>query len=39
MDIYGAIVGKAIYSGKIDLNEAIKIINKESSRWANIGAI
>ncbi|WP_434304683.1 1-(5-phosphoribosyl)-5-[(5-phosphoribosylamino)methylideneamino]imidazole-4-carboxamide isomerase [Clostridium botulinum] len=32
MDIYGAIVGKAIYSGNIDLNEAIKIINKESSR-------
>lgn len=32
MDIHGAIVGKAIYSGNIDLNEAIKIINKESSR-------
>ncbi len=30
MDIYGAIVGKAIYSGNIDLKEAIKIINKES---------
>ncbi|MBY6756686.1 1-(5-phosphoribosyl)-5-[(5-phosphoribosylamino)methylideneamino]imidazole-4-carboxamide isomerase [Clostridium botulinum] len=29
MDIYGAIVGKAIYSGNINLNEAIKIINKE----------
>ncbi len=32
MDIYGAIVGKAIYSGNINLNEAIKIINKRSSK-------
>ncbi|KGO13790.1 1-(5-phosphoribosyl)-5-[(5-phosphoribosylamino)methylideneamino]imidazole-4-carboxamide isomerase [Clostridium botulinum] len=32
MDIYGAIVGKAIYSGNINLNEAIKFINKESSK-------
>lgn len=39
MDIYGAIVGKAIYSGNINLNEAIKIINKGSSKWVNIGAI
>lgn len=39
MDVYGAIVGKAIYSGNINLNEAIKIINKGSSKWVNIGAI
>lgn len=32
MDVYGAIVGKAIYSGNINLNEAIKIINKGSSK-------
>ncbi|KEJ00930.1 1-(5-phosphoribosyl)-5-[(5-phosphoribosylamino)methylideneamino] imidazole-4-carboxamide isomerase [Clostridium botulinum A2B7 92] len=32
MDIYGTVVGKAIYSGNINLNEAIKIINKESSK-------
>ncbi|WP_251859612.1 1-(5-phosphoribosyl)-5-[(5-phosphoribosylamino)methylideneamino]imidazole-4-carboxamide isomerase [Clostridium sp. Marseille-Q2269] len=32
MNIYGTIVGKAIYSGNIDLKEAIKIINKKSSK-------